>query len=106
MTGTKSSQGGLVQFRECACGLEETPHGYLYKGNGRMPVTVASVQSGGYLLKEIEELEPITASDVDRLEGEMREAGLPESLGEELESQSRSMIDGQLFRFVLSGLLG
>ena len=100
MVGTRGLV--LVKFKRCTECRVPFPHGRLLaNGKEELPVMVLSVEGGKYLVSHFDELAPET----ERLAGEMREAGLAESLGDAGEEAQRQSIKNQIDEYIVSALL-
>jgi hypothetical protein len=95
-----------VSFKQCTTCSVQIPHGYLYKGEARMRVTLGSISMAKYLMEQLGEMgEVIEPIDQERILAEMRAVGIPDSLGEEKDLAYQEYIENRLLEMVLANFL-
>jgi hypothetical protein len=92
-TTTPPTATETVHFKRCPC-INPVVHGYLYFSDEKLPVTLPSIDAGRYLMEELGEFDPL---EIEMVLGEMREAGIPDSLGEAMDAGVRAGVESQLF---------
>lgn len=91
----------IVEFRMCSgCCVPVAHGGFFVDGVAVLAICIFSVEGGIYLMQYCQELELVE----ENLVQQMREAGLPESIGQHEKGQ-RVYIDLEVDNFIQSGLV-